>query len=415
MRDGRLVIVHVVQDEKFIDSVIAVHDSVSCGVVNRYVILGSRAPLRYVAQASRIEFVPPSGFLAYLRAVGADSVLLHSLSLPLALLRRIDSGISVVWFSWGYDIYNPLRYDFFPDCRGSVCGQLNYWLSYTARPLVDIECYGPLTKAACPGLVPCVPSRAVRLRQSVRRMLVWPFTVCAKRRYRQAIARVDYVSTVLDIEFPLLRRCHWLRAEQVHYAYLNVSSPVVCGVIDDIAPLGGDIVVAHSASPQQNHLDVLQYLRRCDIGRRKVFLPLSYGETGRYADVVVAEYAQAFGDAVHAVRQFVPYAEFSAFMQGCGIAIYGCERQQAIGNIRLALWLGQKVFLSATSITYRHFRQCGMVVFTIQHDLCTAALHEPLTREQILHNRRALRQAGDIDMLRRDIQTIYDKCLTRRS
>jgi hypothetical protein len=62
-------------------------------------------------------------------------------------------------------------------------------------------------------------------------------------------------------------------------------------------------------------------------------------------------------------------------------------RQQALGNIITALWLGAKVYLSERSIICTYLKRLNINVFTIETDLdisntfCLQPLHSDLIEE----------------------------------
>ena len=90
------------------------------------------------------------------------------------------------------------------------------------------------------------------------------------------------------------------------------------------------------------------------------------------------------------ILNFMPFADYKRIIGSCSIAIFGHERQQAMGNINTALNMGCKVFLSATSPVFTFLKKLGVYVYSIQNDLSTSEINTPLTEEEKSHNRNIL-------------------------
>ena len=50
--------------------------------------------------------------------------------------------------------------------------------------------------------------------------------------------------------------------------------------------LGIIFLIGNSGDPTNNHLDVFDFLKKHDIGNRNIYVPLSYGGSKRYREVV---------------------------------------------------------------------------------------------------------------------------------
>ena len=70
------------------------------------------------------------------------------------------------------------------------------------------------------------------------------------------------------------------------------------------------------------------------------------------------------------------------------VALFGQKRQEAAGNIGRLLIVGTKVFLREDNPMLSYYRDKGYCVFSFEKDLNSIEDLNPLTREQMVHNRK---------------------------
>lgn len=85
------------------------------------------------------------------------------------------------------------------------------------------------------------------------------------------------------------------------------------------------------------------------------------------------------------------------------------ERQQALGNISVALWNGCSVFLSETSEVFKMYKAMGIPLFSLQSDLVDDNLQQVFSREEIMHTRERLLAFGAEEVLLGNIRKLYEK------
>lgn len=347
--EKRITIVNFVTDDKFIDGVIAYNEKFSpCNVVHIYVFV-SDSPLEHftlIKNESAITQLTTEEVIPFLLKRHADAVLLHSLySLPLQVIPLIPSEICVIWSSWGYDIYSMMG---------------------TSR-LVNMNLFRSLTKEFL-GLT-CVCEENCQ----------------ADEIYQKAVQRVDFLSTVLPEEFNLIPSLPYFHAKELHYSYItpkdvdtyqNVRAPQITGE---------NILVGNSGAPTNNHLDIFEKLSELEIGDRRIYCPLSYaGYPLEYKNKVLEDGKKRFGDNFIPFLQFLDKETYFSIVSSCKYAFFGHLRQQALGNIREMLVKGCKVFLDKDSPMYKHFKDRGVNVYSIQDDV-TKKLFQSNIDQQDFH------------------------------
>lgn len=335
-------IVHLVVDDKFIDSAIREFEAVGPGL-NDYLILDAQAPFRYL-RSPRVRSVQRADLIGSLRHGDVASVVVHGMTPQhLALLPHIPPGPAVVWIGWGYDYYGLLN-DAFPD---------GLMLPATTAALARLGAREPRHR---PGVLRCAEL-------SVARPYAKP-----THEAQQALRRVDHFSPVLDTEFHLVKRHQpWFGARHLPWNYMTLEDDLQA----DAPPLtpGPDILVGNSATATNNHLEAFELIRqRVRLDGRRLVVPLSYGDPA-YAELVTHVGRKTFGDAFVPLREFIAKDAYLALLNGCGIVVMNHVRQQALGNIVIGGLIGARVFLNARNPIRPWLQSRGMAVDDI------AALH----------------------------------------
>ena len=279
------------------------------------------------------------------------------------LVLNIPKNIKVLWLSWGYDIYEP-------------------WNEMPS--VLSLDLYKKGTKSFFN--VPIFTrfkrfvkkiiffKRYQKIRNDRRTLVESEVSI-----QKKLLARVDYMSTVLPAEFEMLSELPEFRAKYIPFQYANRNSFDIITAVDNVAD---KILLGNSATPTNNHLSVLDILRKKQITNECV-LPCSYGNDDywHFLETKLHKYKK-----VSILKDFMPYDDYVALINSCRVGIFGHIRQQAIGNVILCMFRGCKVFLYKESVAYRYFKNSGYIVFSIEDDLSQDSINQLLTDEERLIN-----------------------------
>ena len=126
-------------------------------------------------------------------------------------------------------------------------------------------------------------------------------------------------------------------------------------------------IIGNSASRSNNHLYVLSQLLNKGISDFDCGLLLSYGDSDdAYKQMVKTQYYKEFTDRVTFITDFVPLSEFNTRLLNVSHFLYGNWRQESVGNILTAFYLGGKVYLSRKNPLLDYFRGKGFVVYCLE-------------------------------------------------
>lgn len=258
-----------------------------------------------------------------------DGVVINGVSTNAAsIMKYIPRNIPVIWVVWGYEVYSIMD-----------AGRLGL--------------YGPKTRAFFNN------STLASVKNRIR-----PFYLRASGKIRPArnvLKRVNFVVTKYAEEFQLLRRRGFLGEKCVHLELPVMLLEDVLGVSSSFEPsIGRNVQVGNSADPTNNHLEVFDVLRGCDLRGREVIVPLSYG-CSRYRDYVIKEGLRLLGEAFTPLVEFMPLPDYLQRTDSCSIVIMNHYRQQAGGNIFAALCRGARVYLGPSAL-YDSLKRWGLAV-----------------------------------------------------
>lgn len=152
------------------------------------------------------------------------------------------------------------------------------------------------------------------------------------------------------------------------YEVFNYSLSEVLGKLKDTPFFDGDtIMVGNSASYSNNHLYVLNFLKRMDLKDELRFtLVLSYGGSKQYVSEVENAYKSSFPQKVEVLTSYLPLQVYNQIFLKVRSMIMSAWRQESIGTIIMGFYLGVKVFMSERNPLYKWFVDCGFNVFAIE-------------------------------------------------
>ena len=381
MKDNKITILHVFIDGMTFSAVADNYETIA-DVENLYLFYAPQQDFKLKKiKDDRVNIIHDfEKYVSYFSSPEIDVILFYSLPYQYYyLFDYIDNSKYVIWWAWGYDIYN---------------GQGNY------PPLLPIgEMYKPLTKDFMLNKISKYSSpytrRAYRF---LRRCLRIPIRIWKMLSSQQAfdtpliephktqdeiLARIDAIYAPLDVECEMLKKVHpTLTAEMFKRPQMPKVFPKPC------KKEVGNVLVNHSLTYTVNHLDVFESLYKVDLeDKRKFVFPVSYGINGYKGDPYILKSLAHFkkGQTLW-LDKILPYDQYQSLFSSISHAVFGMIRQQGLGNIFLCLRTGVKVYLYKDSIVYKELKKMGYICYTIENDLTTESLATCLSEEDTLNN-----------------------------
>ncbi len=334
-------ILHFVGARLFVDGIIETFESVP-ETANRYVLVTGEWPYSTagIRHVDKLEIIRRHSdrHQALLEATDYDVVWVHGASQDSIRFCHVCSPKAfVVWSTWGYDYIDYVgRWWFLPSTTW-------IWLRHTSP------------------------------RQVVKMLALWfiakvRINRLSRSEHGRFFRRVDFFSCVLQEEGAFIRRLVNPQAQQIFYAYLvNLREKArTSGPLVDLDRKG--IWVGNSATLSNNYWDI--FPRLVSSRDYEVIASLVYGPDGvtrgPYAEMIEAYGRKCLGDRFSAITTFLPLAEYTKVMDKCCCFVFGQLRQQAVGNVLLALKRGGCVFLHRNSPVYAFCLRKGFRVYTLE-------------------------------------------------
>ncbi len=303
---------------------------------NVFAIQGDLKPLPHVKEA-KVEFYSKSEFRRILASGEFPVVFLHSCP-SLHVLRWIPSWKTVVWLGFGFDYYDLLLKEAYPE--GLLLAETKALVESRANPDWPGRSIGQMA-----------------LRYAKDRVLD-----VISLGNRRTLSRVDYFIPVLEIEYEMVRRLNpWFKPKYLQWNFGAVEDDLLGEDVGE-GELGNDILVGNSADPRNNHLEMFAFLNeKVNLENRKIVVPLSYGLEW-YRDEIVEAGRRLFGERFVPLTKFVSKKEYFALLRNCGYVFMNHLRQQAMANIGVALLMGARIYMNPASPAYGWLLEQGCYV-----------------------------------------------------
>lgn len=181
--------------------------------------------------------------------------------------------------------------------------------------------------------------------------------------------KVDYAVHFIPQEIDEAESVFEKKFKRLWFSYVILERFVGPDLWDARVVPDGNILIGNSASYTSNHTELFEMLSSSPfVGNREVIVPLSYGSS-KYAKSVNHIGERILGNSFKPLNDFIPKSEYDNMLMSCSCVIMNHCRQQALGNIIVALWLGAKVYLRKNISTFKFLKENNIVVFSIEDDL----------------------------------------------
>jgi dTDP-N-acetylfucosamine:lipid II N-acetylfucosaminyltransferase len=347
------IVLHIISDDKFFDGLYSVFEEL-INFQNIYLLYTKEKnfTFKYIKNTKVVTIVKNMKELyRFFSKEDVKIIYFHSFTnRQYFWIRHIEKAKILVWWSWGYDLYSNF---------------------YSVEPLINIDLYKEITYKYISDKRHYTYSP---MKQWLLNKIFYPHLKMVRD---DTILRFNYCATVLPIEYELLTKHSYFKAKYI-------SPP--CGYRREtlrIVENCGNILLGNSATPTNNHLDVLNMINKYHFKSRKIILPLSYGDND-YRNYL-EDHIRVEINSITLLTDFLPFEEYSIILNSCTHAIFGHLRQQAIGNIYICLRKGMKVFLYKDSMAYKQLKDRDKyVIYSIDDDF--EELFSPIRQEDAIFN-----------------------------
>lgn len=365
---------HLMIDDKFINDFIIDAEKVAPGN-NVYIIAAVKEAVKHVKSDLAI-YAPyhTSLFLDTVRNIDSnDQVFIHWASEEaINFVLSLPEGIKVGLFFWGGDIVE-IPYSIY---KSSIYGPLSlkYFEKYEEHPKVRWNLLKPKR------LVRSLANRSWKYKANEQQAL----------EVRKAFfKRLNYFFNWNVIDFEWITE-HYETSALYKYFFYNFNPIPVADQNTKEAEAKAYItlLLGNSDTPTNNHLEMLEVLKRFKDEAIKIVIPLNYGNR-KYGDIIERHAISIFGqDKILALRDFMDREAYYQILDEVDVAVMNHYRTQAAGNTLALLYRGKKVFIHEISSTYKLLNSNNIIVGNSAGiaRLSFEAFVAPLTTDNIAAN-----------------------------
>jgi dTDP-N-acetylfucosamine:lipid II N-acetylfucosaminyltransferase len=374
---------HILPDEKIINRTINLFESVFPNQ-NKYIVLlwDSVVKTKYVENQNKNVFFFKYNSSEFWSEVGDvnnyELVIVHYLSVLSARFINKINHPSIYWIEWGGDLYNT-----FLAFKG--------FKLYYDNKLIDLLCYNN------------IPRFFLRIYKYLKkkRLLRILYPAVFKIKYFVPDSMYDEYPLFLDYypEFSHLK-CK-------EFFYYPIDDILGKELINKRC-VNNSIVVGNSASFTGNHLEILRILQELRV-EQKIVVPLSYSGNVEYKQIICSYGEENFGENFEPIKGFLTLDEYNKLLMSAGTFIYGSYRQEAVGNILIALYIGGKVYLNSKNPLLKFYKSLGIKIYNVD-DLSLENLNSTMSDEDVENNKRILMEKYSLNQNIALISNTFTKC-----
>jgi len=376
-------ILHIVDDEKFTDTIFNTFESVNPDK-NKFIIISNKKTCNYVKKTP-VSIVPTRAvYLGGLKELffNYDIVVIHMMNdLKLLLISQAPKYTRFVWCGWGADYYDLITQ-----------GEEITLLKPKTRLLFNWQMQEQKR------------SFSTRSKQLAKKLLGYNVD-----KIKVINSRISFFAPVIYEDYELIKKSMPdFRPQFVSWNNGSLEDDSINEYINSMVS-GNNILVGNSSSYTNNHIEAFDLIYKYKLDGRDIITPLSYGDEF-YREKIIAHGTKLFGANFIPLITFLTLDRYIALLKSCSIVIMNHLRQQAVGNIIMMLHMGAKVFLDHNNPVYNHFKKQGASIFTLEDLEHEADLR--LTMPQIVRNRKILKNNWSKEVINKKTKNMIDTVMS---
>lgn len=349
------MILHLFDDEKVVNRAI---ESFEKALPDRNIyICFANDSIKFVQMRPNLHFVKDNDVCDEVDYTKVSAIIIHLLTYKKVLFinKYINRKIPIYWIMWGADYYNELLHS-----HGLDIYYEPHYLGYKFYIKKLLSKLGYRTKSL----------------RIIETFIKERITHCLSSNFEFDIC---------------LKYCYSLFCDKNNvsmFFYYPISLVLNPNLLNNFVD-GHKILLGNSASFTNNHNYAFKYLKDIDLRDKTIVTPLSYGGNKKYINHVISQGRRLFPEHYEPLLKFLPLDEYNRLMLEAEVCIFSSWRQEANGNVVIALYLGAKVFMSNRSPLYKRYKDMGIVLFELE-SITEEQLNTPLSIEDRQNNRTIL-------------------------
>lgn len=370
------MLLHIAEDEKFIDPIIEKLEKIAPGQ-NIYLI---RIPYSdYELKHIRSDKVICTTYgseqynVIIQKYKNCSAIIFHNFinRYKWDLIKQIPATTKKVWIAWGADLY------------GSAKLVNNLYKPLTKKHVHRIKKTGYSLKG---------PFKNILFELGSLFPLKWRVNLGINDNIQNYFKYFDYLSPIIYEDYLSLKQKYPnITIKHLPFNYDNQKNDIKD--LNAQIHIGTNIIIGNSGSPVNNHLDIFDKLKKIKLFTdQKIIVPLSYGGDRQYIEEIMNKGKSYFGNHFFPIHDFMPMKEYSELLKTVGYGFFNSLRQHAMGNIKIVMFNGGKVFMDERNPAFSFFRRINVKLYSLNEPLesLQRELQSQLSNMEIMKNREAI-------------------------
>jgi hypothetical protein len=188
----------------------------------------------------------------------------------------------------------------------------------------------------------------------------------SEKQYINLLKKISSISTVVPNEVSFIQKIINHNLPYIPLKYGDLSSLIK--TYKDQTCNDEGFFIGNSATTTSNHIEALKLIKKKVPNPTNIYIPISYGDI-KYGNYLKEAAKEVVKTNLIFLEEFIDIRSYNEILLRCGNVIMNHYRQQAMGNIILAIHNGARVFLNKKNPIYSFLKSSGMIIFDIQTDL----------------------------------------------
>lgn len=180
---------------------------------------------------------------------------------------------------------------------------------------------------------------------------------------RPVIKNMGHLVTYIEGDIALAREWYDAKGEY-HESLMYLSNLYKTLEVPEKQDRTINIQLGNSASPTNNHIEVLEMLLPFKEQDICIYAPLSYSDQDN-AKRIIKLGQELFGHKFIPLTEFIPFVRYLDLLGDIDIAIFNNSRQQAMGNIITLLGLGKTVYIRNDTTQWQFFQDKSLQIYDV--------------------------------------------------
>ena len=170
---------------------------------------------------------------------------------------------------------------------------------------------------------------------------------------------IAYISSLVPEDYQMAKKINFVTGKYSRAIYMN---PITLSFLEKLERYENmkngtiNIQIGNSSDPSNNHIEIIELLKKYKDENIKIYCPLSYGNKD-YAQEVQKYGKDIFKEKFIGLLEFLPPQEYAKYINNIDILVFNHKRQQGLGNINALAYLERKIYIRSDISSWMYLKE----------------------------------------------------------